>query len=139
MNQPMSACSWVTSGSGKPNRGSVVRRPLLSMTVPASGPLPVTTVPAASISVMAAASSPARIRRSARTSGRAGPAPSPARACSTTAAARIADDSRKCTATIAGFSLVSTTMPPATAWAITPLGRTADSQARSRRRRPPGC
>ena len=41
----------------------------------------------------------------------------------------IAVESRKCAATSAGFSLVSTTMPPTTAWAMTPPGKIADSQS----------
>ena len=52
-----------------------------------------------------------------------------------TAAPRIAVESRKCTATQAGFSLVSTTIPPTTAWPITPPGSAAASHTRSRRRR----
>ena len=40
-NQPMSACSCVTPSSGRWNRGTAP--------APASGPVPVTTVPAASI------------------------------------------------------------------------------------------
>ena len=75
MNQPMSACSWVTLSSGKWNRGTVVRCPLVSITVPASGPVPVTTVPAASISAVTATSSPASTRRSVRTSDGTGPSP----------------------------------------------------------------
>ena len=60
-----------------------------------------------------------------------------ARACSTTALVKmIAVDSRKCAATIAGFSLVSTTIPPTTACATTPSGSTADSRTRSLRFRP---
>ena len=106
--------------------------------VPASGPLPVTTVPAASISAVTPTSSAVSTRRSMRTSPLAGPSPSPARTYSTTAAARIADDSRKCTATKAGLSLVSTTIPPTTAWPTMPSGSAADSQTRSRRRCPPG-
>ena len=43
----------------------------------------------------------------------------------------IAVESRKCTETSAGFSFVSTTMPPITAWAQTPMGRIADSHTRS--------
>ena len=39
---------------------------------------------------------------------------------------------------MAGLSLVSTTMPPSTAWARMPAGWTAASQTRSRRLRPPG-
>jgi hypothetical protein len=38
---------------------------------------------------------------------------------------------------MAGFSFVSTTMPPTTACRITPPGSVADSQTRSRRRCPP--
>ena len=57
---------------------------------------------------------------------------------STTAAATTALDARKCSATAAGLSLVSTTMPPSTAWANIPAGWTAASQTRSRRRWPPG-
>jgi len=136
MNQPMSACSWVTDSSEKWNRGTVVRCPLESIVVPASGPVPVTTVPAVSISAVIPVSSPARTRRSLRGGGPfpAGAASAAARACSTTAAVRmIAVDSRKCAATSAGFSLVSTTMPPTTACAMTPPGRTADSQTRSLR------
>ena len=58
--------------------------------------------------------------------------------CSATAAARTAIEARKCTATKAGLSLVSTTMPPSTAWARIPAGCTTASQTRSRRLRPPG-
>jgi hypothetical protein len=147
MNQPMSACSWVTSCSVKWNLGTVVRCPWESMVVPASGPVPVTTVPAASISVVTAVSSPAMTRRSLRAGAGAG-APAPvslstvlsstvARACSTTALVKMtAVDSRKCAATSAGFSLASTRIPPTTACAITPSGSTADSQTRSLRGRP---
>ncbi|HEX3959349.1 MAG TPA: hypothetical protein VHZ03_22410 [Trebonia sp.] len=90
-------------------------------------------MPAASITAVAPASSQASTRRSARTSGRAGPPPSVTRACSTTATARRPDDSRKCTATMAGFSFVRTTSPPTMAWATIPSGSTADRRVRSRR------
>lgn len=79
MNQPMSACNWVTLSSAKWNRGTVLRCPLVSSTVPASGPVPVTTVPAASISAVTATSSPVSTRRSVLTSDRTGPSPSPSR------------------------------------------------------------
>ena len=78
MNQPMSACSWVTDSSEKWNRGTVVRWPWESMVVPASGPVPVTTVPAASITAVTAVSSPASTRRSVRTGGGAGARPAAA-------------------------------------------------------------
>jgi hypothetical protein len=142
MNQPMSACSWVTDSSEKWNRGTVVVRPCLSIVVPASGPVPVTTVPAASISAVIPASNPARARRSARAgAGHGAPAAVAASvvalACRTTALARmIAADRRKCAATSAGLSLVRTTMPPTTACATTPSGRTAASQSRSLRALP---
>jgi heme A synthase len=45
----------------------------------------------------------------------------------------IAAESRKCTETSAGLSLVSTTMPPITACAQTPSGSTAASKTRSLR------
>ena len=150
MNQPMSACSWVTASSEKWNLGTVVRCPCESISVPASGPVPVTIVPAASISAVTAASRPDSNRRSIRTAGtplaaaRCVPGPVPrwfsafsratVRACSTTADVKmIAAESRKWTETSAGLSLVSTTMPPITACAQTPRGSTAASQTRSLR------
>jgi hypothetical protein len=137
MNQPMSACSWVTDSSEKWNLGTVVRWPWESIVVPARGPVPVTTVPAASMSAVIPASTPASTRRSARAGGGAGEpaaaaARAAARACRTTALVRMtAVDNRKWAATSAGFSLVRTTIPPTTAWAMTPRGKTAESQTRS--------
>ena len=58
--------------------------------------------------------------------------------CRTTAAATIDADTRKCTETAAGLSLVSTTIPPITACANTPAGWIAASQTRSRRLVPCG-
>ena len=147
ITQAMSACNCVTAESERSNRGTVCRCPAESISVPASGPVPVTTVPAASISPVTPVSTPASTRRSGRTgrTSASGPVPASAfgltrtlaRACSTTAAVKmIAVDSRKCAATSAGFSRVSTTIPPSTAWATTPSGSSADSHSRSRRARP---
>ena len=94
MNQPMSACSWVTSSRLKWYLGTVVRWPWESISLPARGPVPVATLPAASISTVTPASTPARTRRSVRTGGGAG-APAAAassaaaRACRTTALVRM--------------------------------------------------
>ena len=78
MNQPMSACSWVTDSSEKWNRGTVVRCPWESIVVPASGPVPVTTVPAASMSAVTAVEHPGEHAQVGRTGGGAG-APRPRR------------------------------------------------------------
>ena len=127
MTQPMSAWNWVTPMNGRWNRGAAA--------FPASGPVPVTTVPAANVSATAPTSVAPMIFRSRRTTGTAGPSPSPTRTCRTTAAATIAVDSMKWIATQAGFSLVRTTIPPTTAWPMTPPGSAAASQIRSFRRR----
>jgi len=58
--------------------------------------------------------------------------------CKATAAATTAAETRKCTETAAGLSLVSTTIPPITACATTPSGWAAPSHTRSRRRWPSG-
>ena len=105
---------------------------------PASGPVPVTTVPAASISATTGTRATERTRRSARTSRVAGPSPSAQRDHSATASARIELDSRKWSETAAGLRSVSTTIPPSRAWATTPRGWAAASQTMTRRRVPAG-
>src|SRR6201996_4636472 len=127
MTQPMSAWNWVTPTNGRWNR--------CASALPASFPVPVTTVPAAKVSDTAPTSVAPMIRRSRRTVGTARPSPSWTLMCSTTAAPTMPVESMKWAATQAGLSLVSTTIPPTTAWAITPPGSAAASQMRSRRRR----
>ena len=100
--------------------------------------MPVTTVPAASISATTGTRATDSTRRSARTSLVAGPSPSAQRDQSVTASARIVLDSRKWSETAAGLRLVSTTIPPSTAWATTPSGWAAASQTMARRRVPAG-
>ena len=124
-SQPMSACSWVTPSSGSRYRGVSAW--------PASGPVPVTTVPAASITPVTATRAADSTNRSPRTAVTGGSLPSVHRTCSTTAAATIEADTRKWMETVAGLSLVSTTIPPITACATTPAGWIAASQTRSRR------
>ena len=97
-----------------------------------------TTVPAASISATTGTRATESTRRSARTSRVAGPSPSAQRDQSATASARIVLDSRKWIETAAGLRLVSTTIPPSTAWATTPSGWAAASQTMARRRVPAG-
>src|SRR6185437_12605013 len=131
-SQPMSAWNWVT-----PSRGSGYRGTPAS---PASGPVPVTTVPAVSIRQVTATSAADITRRSRRTGVASGipdaSASAAHRMCSATAAATTAAETRKCTETVAGLSLVSTTIPPITACATTPSGWAAPSHTRSRRRWP---
>src|SRR5579863_9289750 len=129
-SQPMSACSWVT-----PSRGSLY---LGVSACPASGPVPVTTVPAASITPVTATSAALSRNRSLLTTVAGGSVPSVHLTCSTTAAATIDADTRKWMETVIGLSLVSTTIPPIAACANTPTGWIAASQTRSRRRAPCG-
>src|SRR5262252_4136444 len=126
----MSEWNWVTPVSGRWYRGTAP--------APASGPVPVTTVPAASITAVTATTPQASNRRSGRTSDRAAAVPSVHLTCSATAAATTATDTTKCSDTRAGLRSVSTTIPPTTICATTPAGCTAASQIRSGRRRAPG-
>ena len=122
----MSACNWVTPPSGRWKRGT--------SPAPASGPVPVTTVPAAIMRPSTATAPNANSRTSRGTSSRVGPRPSVQRTYSATAAATRAMESRKCTLTQTGSSLVSTTIPPRAAWARIPAGCAEASQTRSLRR-----
>ncbi len=79
-------------------------------------------MPAASISASTPTTPAASSLSSGRTSGLVGPLPSWHRTYRATAAATRAIDARKCTDTQTGFSLVSTTIPPSTAWTAIAAG-----------------
>jgi hypothetical protein len=120
-----SACSWLTVSGSKPVRGT--------STSPACGPLPVTTVPSTSTTAVTPTSTRISVTRLGLTITRAGPGGWYARVAIVMVIARITMDSRKCAATVHGFSPVSTVMPPSTACAGMPTNAATANGVRSRR------
>ena len=121
------ACSWLTVAGSKPVRAASAS--------PACGPLPVTTVPSTSTTAVTPTTArtsqvSSRPRRSRRgpSAGRA------ARQASVTVTAMIPMETRKCAATVHGFSPVSTVIPPTTPWAGMPRKATMASVRSDRRR-----
>ncbi|OLB81180.1 MAG: hypothetical protein AUI14_04320 [Actinobacteria bacterium 13_2_20CM_2_71_6] len=121
-----SACNCATVPASSP-----VRRAWAS---PACGPLPVTTVPAASTAAVTPNSSQDSARSGAPTTGRTGPAGSRVTTQNRNAAAITAIDSRKWLATSHGFRWVRTVAPPSRICAGIPAKTSAAQVIRSRRR-----
>ncbi len=127
-----SACSWLISSGSKPMRPTRSSPSAPSVRSPLCGPLPVTTVPSTRTAAVAAAIPFTSSANGRRTSSWPTPG-SRLRSHSVVISATRTADSRKCAATVQGFSPVSTVMPPSAACTGMPRKPRTASRRRSRR------